>query len=196
MRLLQLEEHLHQRVIGQDHAVGAVAEAVRRSRSGLGDPSRPIGSFLFLGPAGVGKTELARALADALFGRHRIDEIIIFASLDEVQLRRITGLLLRETSRRLRAQAIAVEFTTEAVEWLARRGFQPEFGARPLRRTIQCEVDSRLSAMLLDGRLAPHQHVTVAREGDALAFRVTDLDPAQVPAQSAMSADSLSATRT
>jgi ATP-dependent Clp protease ATP-binding subunit ClpC len=301
VRLLQLEEHLHQRVIGQDYAVGAVAEAVRRSRAGLGDSSRPIGSFLFLGPAGVGKTELARALADALFGsedrmirldmsefqeRHtvsrlvgappgyvgheeagqlteavrrtpyavlllhevekahkdvfnvllqllddgrltdgqgrtvdfkntvvimtsnlgseffrpeflnRIDEIIIFASLDEAQLRQVTSLLLRETSRRLRAQAITVEFTTEAIEWLARRGFQPEFGARPLRRTIQREVDNRLSAMLLDGRLAPHQHVTVAREADALAFRVTDLDPAaHVPAQSGPSADSLSATR-
>jgi len=328
VRLLQLEEHLHQRVIGQDYAVGAVAEAVRRSRAGLGDPSRPIGSFLFLGPTGVGKTELARALADALFGsedrmiridmsefqeRHtvsrlvgappgyvgyeeagqlteavrrtpyavllldeiekahkdvfnvllqllddgrltdgqgrtvdfkntvvimtsnlgsdvigrrrlgfdpqpgdgedardrvmarlreffrpeflnRIDEIIIFASLDEAQLRQITSLLLRETSRRLHGQAITVEFTAEAVEWLARRGFQPEFGARPLRRTIQREVYNRLSAMLLDGRLAPHQHVTVAREGDALAFRVTDLDPARVPAQSV--ADSPSATRT
>jgi len=67
-RLLQLEEHLHQRVIGQDDAVAAVAEAVRRSRAGLADPDRPIGSFLFLGPTGVGKTELARALAEALFG--------------------------------------------------------------------------------------------------------------------------------
>src|SRR5918911_1214244 len=67
-RLLQLEEHLHQRVIGQDEAVEVVAEAVRRSRVGLGDPDRPIGSFLFLGPTGVGKTELARALAEALFG--------------------------------------------------------------------------------------------------------------------------------
>ena len=67
-RLLRLEEHLHDRVIGQDEAVVAVAEAVRRSRAGLGDPDRPIGSFLFLGPTGVGKTELARALAEALFG--------------------------------------------------------------------------------------------------------------------------------
>ena len=321
VRLLQLADHLHQRVIGQDYAVGAVAEAVRRSRAGLGDPGRPIGSFLFLGPTGVGKTELARALAEALFGsedrmiridmsefqeRHtvsrlvgappgyvgyeeagqlteaarrtpyavllldeiekahqdvsnillqllddgrltdsrgrtvdfkntvvimtsnlgsevigrrrlgfdpqadggqdarmrvmgrlresfrpeflnRVDEIVIFASLDEAQLRRITSLLLRETSRRLHAQAITVEFSTEAIEWLAGRGYQPELGARPLRRTIQRELDSRLSAMLLDGRLAPHQHVTVAREADALAFRVTDLDPAQVPAQPAAS---------
>jgi ATP-dependent Clp protease ATP-binding subunit ClpC len=330
VRLLQLEEHLHQRVIGQDYAVGAVAEAVRRSRAGLGDPSRPIGSFLFLGPTGVGKTELARALAEALFGsedrmiridmsefqeRHtvsrltgappgyvgyeeagqlteavrrtpyavllldevekahqdvfnvllqllddgrltdgrgrtvdfkntvvimtsnlgsevigrrrlgfdpqadggedtrdrvmarlresfrseflnRVDEIIIFRQLDEAQLRRITSLLLSETGRRLHAQAITVDFTTEAIEWLARRGFQPEFGARPLRRTIQREVDNRLSAMLLDGRLAPHQHVTVAREGEALAFRVTDLAPARVPAQPGTPADSPAASRT
>src|SRR6202035_3943303 len=298
-RLLQLEEHLHQRVIGQDDAVGAVAEAVRRSRAGLADPDRPIGSFLFLGPTGVGKTELARALAEALFGsegrmiridmsefqeRHtvsrlvgappgyvgyeeagqlteavrrtpyavllldeiekahpdvfnillqvlddgrltdgqgrtvdfkntvvimtsnlgsdligrrrlgfdgsataasaasaadaedtqlrdrimsrlresfrpeflnRIDEIIVFRHLDGEQLRQIPSLLLEETTRRLHAQDVTVDFTTEAVDWLARRGFQPEFGARPLRRTIQREVDNKLSSMLLDGRLHP-----------------------------------------
>jgi ATP-dependent Clp protease ATP-binding subunit ClpC len=313
-RLLRLEEHLHQRVVGQDEAVSAVAEAVRRSRAGLGDPDRPIGSFLFLGPTGVGKTELARALAEALFGsedrmiridmsefqeRHtvsrlvgappgyvgyeeagqlteavrrtpyavllldeiekahadvfnillqvlddgrltdgqgrtvdfkntvvimtsnlgsdlisrrslgfgaggsggsgdeslqerimsrlreafrpeflnRIDEIIVFRQLDEPQLRRITSLLLEETTRRLHAQAITVDFTDEAVDWLARRGFQPEFGARPLRRTIQREVDNRLSAMLLDGRLVKGQHVTVARDGDALGFHVSDRTP-------------------
>ncbi len=68
-RLLRLEQHLHGRVIGQDEGVAAVAEAVRRSRAGLGDPNRPVGSFLFLGPTGVGKTELARALTEALFGR-------------------------------------------------------------------------------------------------------------------------------
>jgi ATP-dependent Clp protease ATP-binding subunit ClpC len=325
-RLLQLEEHLHQRVIGQDDAVAAVAEAVRRSRAGLADPDRPIGSFLFLGPTGVGKTELARALAEALFGsegrmvridmsefqeRHtvsrlvgappgyvgyeeagqlteavrrtpyavllldeiekahpdvfnillqvlddgrltdgqgrtvdfkntvvimtsnlgsdligrrrlgfddghaetpatddaalrgrimsrlresfrpeflnRIDEIIVFRHLDETQLRQITSLLLEETTRRLHAQDITVDFTTEAVDWLAQRGFQPEFGARPLRRTIQREVDNRLSSMLLDGRLLPGRHVTVAREGEALEFRVTDRDPAQVPPQAQQS---------
>jgi ATP-dependent Clp protease ATP-binding subunit ClpC len=127
---------------------------------------------------------------------NRIDEVITFASLDEAQLRRITSLVLKETGRRLHAQAITVDFTAEAVEWLAGRGFQPEFGARPLRRTIQREVDNRLSAMLLDGRLTPHQHVTVARDGDALAFRVTDLALAQVPAQSATPADSPSTART
>ena len=324
-RLLGLEQHLHQRVIGQDDAVTAVAEAVRRSRAGLGDPNRPIGSFLFLGPTGVGKTELARALAEGLFGsedrmiridmsefqeRHtvsrlvgappgyvgyeeagqlteavrrtpyavllldeiekahqdvfnillqllddgrltdgqgrtvdfkntvvimtsnlgsdligrrrlgfdngaddeqtqdrimtrlreafrpefvnRIDEIIIFRSLDQPQLHQITSLLLEETKRRLHAQDVTVDFTTEAIDWLANRGFQPEFGARPLRRTIQREVDNRLSAMLLDGRLAPGQHVTVAREGDVLAFNVregdhADGDQAQVPAQAGQS---------
>ena len=67
-RLLSLERYLHERVIGQDEAVTAVAEAIRRSRAGLGDPNRPVGSFLFLGPTGVGKTELARALAEAMFG--------------------------------------------------------------------------------------------------------------------------------
>jgi ATP-dependent Clp protease ATP-binding subunit ClpC len=307
-RLLRLEEHLHHRVIGQDEAVMAVAEAVRRSRAGLGDPDRPIGSFLFLGPTGVGKTELARALAEALFGdenrmiridmsefqerhtvsrlvgappgyvgyeeagqlteavRHRpyavllldeiekahpdvfnillqvlddgrltdgqgrtvdfkntvvimtsnlgsdviggralgfsntearvsdeplrdrimarlrdafrpeflnrIDEIIVFRHLDATQLRQITSLLLEETIRRLHAQDITVDFTTEAVDWLARRGFQPEWGARPLRRTIQREVDNPLSARLLDGRLQPGQHLTVAQEAGELAFRV------------------------
>jgi ATP-dependent Clp protease ATP-binding subunit ClpC len=325
-RLLQLEAHLHQRVIGQDDAVTAVAEAVRRSRAGLADPGRPIGSFLFLGPTGVGKTELARALAEALFGsrdrmiridmsefqeRHtvsrlvgappgyvgydeagqlteavrrtpyavllldeiekahpdvfnillqvlddgrltdgqgrtvdfkntvvimtsnlgsdligrrrlgfdggradttatedaqlrdrimsrlreafrpeflnRIDEIIVFRHLDETQLRQITSLLLEETTRRLHAQDITVDFTVEAVDWLAQRGFQPEFGARPLRRTIQREVDNRLSSMLLDGRLVAGQHVTVARDGDALAFRAADRGAAQVPSPSPQS---------
>jgi ATP-dependent Clp protease ATP-binding subunit ClpC len=321
-RLRRLEDLLHQRVIGQDDAVAAVADAVRRSRAGLGDPDRPIGSFLFLGPTGVGKTELARALAEALFGseermiridmsefqeRHtvsrlvgappgyvgyqepgqlteavrrtpyavllldevekahadvfnillqllddgrltdgqgrtvdfkhtvvimtsnlgsdvisrrrlgfdgpdsserqvedkqltdrlmgilrqafrpeflnRIDEIIVFRQLDETQLRQITSLLLEETSRRLHAQKITVDFTADAVDWIARRGFQPEFGARPLRRTIQREVDNELSARLLDGRLLPGQHVTVAAEGGQLAFNVTDRESAQVPPQ-------------
>ncbi|HSZ40092.1 MAG TPA: ATP-dependent Clp protease ATP-binding subunit [Trebonia sp.] len=316
-RLLQLEGHLHERVVGQDEAVSAVAEAVRRSRAGLGDPDRPIGSFLFLGPTGVGKTELARALAEALFGsedrmiridmsefqeRHtvsrlvgappgyvgyeeagqlteavrrtpyavllldeiekahadvfnillqvlddgrltdgqgrtvdfkntvvimtsnlgsdvigrralgfqdsgsgtaaaadsgslrerimprlreafrpeflnRIDEIIVFRQLDETQLRQITSLLLEETKRRLHAQDITVDFTEEAVGWLARRGFQPEFGARPLRRTIQREIDNRLSAMLLDGRLHKGQHVTVGVSGAEPDFRVSDRAP-------------------
>ena len=107
---------------------------------------------------------------------NRVDEIIIFRQLDETQLRQITSLLLEETTRRLHAQAITIEFTAEAVGWLARRGFQPEFGARPLRRTIQREVGNRLSSMLLDGRLLAGQHVTVTPRATRSRFRVNEPD--------------------
>ncbi|WP_346534544.1 ATP-dependent Clp protease ATP-binding subunit [Micromonospora sp. DPT] len=311
-RLLRLEGQLHEKVVGQDDAVTAVAEAVRRSRTGLADPNRPMGSFLFLGPTGVGKTELARALAEALFGeadrmvrvdmsefqeRHtvarlvgappgyvgyeeagqlteavrrrpyavvlldeiekahpdvfnillqvlddgrltdsqgrtvnfkntvlimtsnlgselitgttravgfeagapggtqesdelrerlmrrlqeafrpeflnRIDETIIFRRLEAQQLRQITELLLEDTRRRLHAQDVQVEFTTAGVDWLAEHGYQPEFGARPLRRVIQREVDNRLSRMLLENQLAPGQKITVDARDGQLAFDV------------------------
>jgi ATP-dependent Clp protease ATP-binding subunit ClpC len=309
-RLLGLEQHLHQRVVGQDEAVAAVADAVLRSRAGLASPNRPIGSFLFLGPTGVGKTELARALAEALFGsedrmvrldmseyqerhtvsrlvgappgyvgheeagqltevvrRHpyslllldevekahpdvfnillqvlddgrltdsqgrtvdftnavvvmtsnlgsdaiarrgagigfgpgggteadeearreqilrplrehfrpeflnRIDEIVVFRQLTGEQLRQITDLLLEQTRRLMHAQGVTAEFTGAAVDWLARHGHQPEYGARPLRRTIQREVDNRLSRLLLDGRIGEGSHVTVdVGDDDRLAF--------------------------
>src|SRR3954462_976054 len=303
-RLLDLEQLIHQRVVCQDEAVRVVAEAVRRSRVGLGDPDRPIGSFLFLGPTGVGKTELARALATALFGdenrmirldmsefqeRHtvsrlvgsppgyvgyedagqlteavrrrpysvvlldeiekahpdvfntllqvlddgrltdsqgrtvdfkntvlimtsnlgselivgrreplgfgssddggdsdlrdrlmrrlresfrpeflnRIDEIVVFQQLEGEQLRQITDLLLEETRRRMRAQDIDLEFAPEAVDWLAEHGYQPEFGARPLRRVIQRSVDNRLSRLLLEGQVHRGQRGrVVVRDGD------------------------------
>jgi ATP-dependent Clp protease ATP-binding subunit ClpC len=315
-RLLRLEAHLHDHVVGQDDAVGAVSEAVRRSRAGLGDPDRPVGSFLFLGPTGVGKTELARSLAEALFGdadrmirldmsefqeRHtvsrlvgappgyvgydeagqlteavrrrpysvvlldeiekahpdvfnillqvlddgrltdsqgrtvsfkntvlimtsnigsdiisgtkrsvgfdtggagsrdtelqdkldrrlreqlrpefinRIDEIIVFRQLETDQLRRITEMMLEETRRRLDVLDVAIELTSTAIDWLADKGFQPEFGARPLRRTIQRELDSRLSTMLLSADLAPGQKVTVDVADGRLSFQVSTLAPA------------------
>jgi ATP-dependent Clp protease ATP-binding subunit ClpC len=317
-RLLRLERHLHDRVVGQDDAVEAVAEAVRRSRAGLGDPNRPVGSFLFLGPTGVGKTELARSLAEALFGdsdrmirldmsefqeRHtvsrlvgappgyvgydeagqlteavrrrpysvvlldeiekahpdvfnvllqvlddgrltdgqgrtvsfkntvlimtsnigsdiisgtrrsvgfgagpdggagadeelrekldrrlreqlrpefinRIDEIIVFRQLETAQLRQITELMLEETRRRLHAQDITLDITTAAVDWLAEHGFQPEFGARPLRRTIQRELDNRLSKLLLAADLAPGQTVRVDVADGLLAFETSSPSPA------------------
>ncbi|GGM40629.1 ATPase AAA [Micromonospora sonchi] len=312
-RLLRLEGQLHEKVVGQDEAVTSVAEAVRRSRTGLADPNRPMGSFLFLGPTGVGKTELARALAEALFGeadrmvrvdmsefqeRHtvsrlvgappgyvgyeeagelteavrrrpyavvlldeiekahpdvfnillqvlddgrltdsqgrtvnfkntvlimtsnlgselitgsqravgfgagepgggqesdelrdrlmrrlqenfrpeflnRIDEVIIFRRLEAAQLRQITELLLEETRRRLHAQDIEVEFTTAGIDWIAENGYQPEYGARPLRRTIQREVDNHLSRMLLEQQLSPGQRVTVDGRDGRLTFDVT-----------------------
>ena len=301
-RLLRLEQQLHERIVGQDEAVSAVAEAIRRSRAGLGDPNRPVGSFLFLGPTGVGKTELARALAEVLFGeeslmvrfdmsefqeRHtvsrlvgappgyvgyeeagqlteqvrrrpysvllfdeiekahpdvfnillqilddgrltdaqgrtvdfkhavvimtsnlgadriqqfarqggdfeglkedlmqvlrqsfrpefitRIDEIIVFRALDDRQLAEITRLLLDKLARRLRAQHIEVEFTDAAVELLAHEGFDPEFGARPLRRTIQRLVENELSRMVLSGTVNEGDRITVDAADGELSFDV------------------------
>jgi ATP-dependent Clp protease ATP-binding subunit ClpC len=311
-RLLGLEEHLHQRVVGQDEAVTVVADAVLRSRAGLASPDRPIGSFLFLGPTGVGKTELARALAEALFGsdermvrldmseyqerhtvsrlvgappgyvgheeagqltevvrRHpyslllldevekahpdvfnillqvlddgrltdsqgrtvdfantvivmtsnlgseaitrrgagigfgpggaeadeearreqilrplrehfrpeflnRIDEVVVFRQLTGEQLRQITDLLLEQTRRLLHAQDVDVRFTDAAVDWLAQRGYQPEYGARPLRRTIQREVDTQISRLLLDGRIGEGTGLTVDVADGHLVFRTPE----------------------
>ncbi|MFI9557339.1 ATP-dependent Clp protease ATP-binding subunit [Nonomuraea endophytica] len=305
-RLMRLEEHLHQRVIGQDEAVVAIAEAVRRARAGLSDPNRPIGSFLFLGPTGVGKTELARALADALFGgedhmvridmsefqerhtvsrligappgyvgyeeagqlteavrrrphgvilldeiekahpdvmnillqmlddgrltdgqgrtvdftntivimtsnigaqlildstsgeaeleerlmdllRHslrpellnRIDETIIFKRLEKEELRQIVDLLLEKTRQRLKGQDIGMEVTDAAKDWLAEKGYQPEFGARPLRRTVQRELDNRLSTMVLTGEVGEGGTVEVdAGTDDRLMLHATTPEPA------------------
>jgi ATP-dependent Clp protease ATP-binding subunit ClpC len=312
-RLMRLEEELHARIVGQEEAVAAVAEAVRRSRAGLGDPNRPDGSFLFLGPTGVGKTELARALAEALFGdeslmvrfdmsefqeRHtvsrlvgappgyvgyeeagqlseavrrrpyavllfdeiekahadvfnillqilddgrltdaqgrtvdfkntivimtsnlgadriqqyartggdferlkedltdvlrssfrpefinRIDEIIVFRALTDDQLAAITHLLLDRLARRLRAQRIEVEFSEEAVKLLAREGFDPEFGARPLRRTIQRRVENELSRLVLGGSVEPGAKIVIDVEGDEFRFDMQKVEePAPTPA--------------
>ncbi|TSD98116.1 AAA family ATPase [Skermania sp. ID1734] len=297
-KLLALEDVLHKRVIGQEDAVVAVSEAVRRSRAGLADPNRPIGSFLFLGPTGVGKTELAKALAEAVFGdedrmirfdmsefqeKHtvsrlvgappgyvgyeeagqltekvrrqpysvvlfdeiekahpdvfnillqllddgrvtdaqgrtvdfkntiviltsnigsdlildapdgdvekitpqlmellrtrfrpeflnRIDETIVFHRLDQAQLRRIVELTLNGTRRLLRAQDIALDVTTEAEDWLAEKGFDPKFGARPLRRTVQRELDNKLSGLLLKGELSPGDTVRVDADTHGLVI--------------------------
>ncbi len=96
---------------------------------------------------------------------NRIDEIIVFRRLEAGQLRQITDLLLDETRRRLRAQDVDVDFTAEAVDWLAERGYQPEFGARPLRRTIQREVDDQLADLLLSGDLEHGRRGGVRRGG-------------------------------
>jgi len=300
--LLRLEGQLHERIVGQEEAVDAVAEAIRRARAGLSDPNRPIGSFLFLGPTGVGKTELARTLADALFGdeaamvridmsefqeKHtvsrlvgappgyvgydeagqltealrrrpysvllldeiekahpdvfnvllqilddgrltdaqgrtvdfknavvimtsnfgaerikehawrdesfedlkedmnrllrstlrpefvnRIDEVILFRSLGKDQIAKIARLLLDHTARRLKAQGVGIEFTAAAVALIAEEGFDPEFGARPLRRAIQRRVDNVLSRMVLDGSLERGDRlITDAGEGK-LGFEI------------------------
>jgi ATP-dependent Clp protease ATP-binding subunit ClpC len=280
-----------------------VAEAIRRARAGLSDPNRPIGSFLFLGPTGVGKTELSRALADALFGdeaatvridmsefqeKHtvsrligappgyvgheeagqlteavrrrpysvllldeiekahqdvfkvllqilddgrltdaqgrtvdfknavvimtsnfgaerirahagrnesfeelkedmnwllrntlrpefvnRIDEVILFRSLGKDQIAEISRLLLDHTSRRLKAQGVEIEFTDAAVALIAEEGFDPEFGARPLRRTIQRRVDNVLSRMVLEGSLERGDRLVVGAKEGKLGFEIT-----------------------
>jgi ATP-dependent Clp protease ATP-binding subunit ClpB len=258
-KLIHLEDSLHQRVIGQDEAVRAVANAVRRSRAGLSDPDRPIGSFMFLGPTGVGKTELARALAEFLFddqramvridmseymekhtvsrligappgyvgydeggqlteavrrrpysvilldeiekahpdvfntllqvlddgrltdgqGRtvdltntvlimtsnmpgdpadyfkpefiNRVDDIIRFSSLDEADVRKIAEIQIDRLRARLADQRIGLEVTDEAMALLAELGFDPAFGARPLKRVIQRELGDRAAVLILDG---------------------------------------------
>ncbi|MEV5652200.1 AAA family ATPase [Nocardia sp. NPDC052254] len=295
-RLLHLEDVLHERVIGQDEAIVAVAEAVRRARAGMKDPSRPIGSFLFLGPTGVGKTELAKALAEAVFGdedrmirfdmsefqeKHtvsrlvgappgyvgyddaaqltdkvrrqpysvilfdevekahpdvfnvllqllddgrvtdakgrtvdfkntivimtsnigsdlilhagatdldsltprlmerlqqhfrpeflnRIDETIVFHRLDKEQLRRIVDLVLDGPRRRLRAQDIDLDVTDTARDWLSDNGYQPEFGARPLRRTVQKQLENQASRLVLGGELNPGDTVRVDADDSGL----------------------------
>jgi ATP-dependent Clp protease ATP-binding subunit ClpC len=132
------------------------------------------------------RDQLMRRLREAFRPEflNRIDEIVIFRQLEADQLRQITDLLLEETRRRLRAQDIQVEFTPEAVAWLAERGHQPEFGARPLRRAIQREVDNPMSRLLLDGRLHRGQTVRVVVRDDGLGFDVVE-ERAPVPAGSA-----------
>lgn len=115
------------------------------------------------------RDQVMRRLQDAFRPEflNRIDEVVVFQRLEAAQLERITELMLDETRRRLRAQDIEVVFTPEAVRWLAERGFEPRFGARPLRRAIQREIDSRLSRLLLDGRVrSGHRVRVVVRDGD------------------------------
>ena len=301
-KLLRLEDRLHERVVDQRDAVAAVADAIRRSRAGLADPKRPVGSFLFLGPTGVGKTELARALATLLFddeeamvridmseymekhtvsrligappgyvgydeggqlteavrrrpyrvilfdeiekahqdvfnillqiledgrltdghGRtvdfrnsiiimtsnlgsqylrnldpddlpafelvrvqileelrrtlrpeflNRIDEIIVFHPLSRADLERIVDLQLAGLTARLAARGIRLEVTKEAKVFLAREGYNPDFGARPLRRLIQRTVENAVSRQLLAGEVRDGETVVVEAKGDEVVVR-------------------------
>ncbi|MGH9186357.1 MAG: ATP-dependent Clp protease ATP-binding subunit [Acidimicrobiales bacterium] len=292
-KLLRLEDVLGERVVGQAAAVGVVASAIRRSRAGLSDPHRPIGSFLFLGPTGVGKTELARALAEFLFdderamvridmseyqekhtvarligappgyvgyeeggqlteavrrrpyavvlldeiekahpevfdvllqllddgrltdgqGRtvdftnavlimtsnmpgeprdffkpefiNRIDDIIRFRSLDEGDLARIVEIQLRHLQARLAARRITLEVSDAAKSLLAKEGYDPTFGARPLKRVIQRELGDRLATALLEGSVAEGDHAEVDVEGGEFVLRVGDPEPATTSQPSA-----------
>jgi len=308
-KLLRLEETLHQRVVGQDEAINAVSRAIRRARAGLKDPKRPIGSYIFLGPTGVGKTELCRALAEAMFsdedamirldmseymeshsvakltgsppgyvgyddggqltekvrrkpycvilldeiekahpdlfnillqvledgrltdskGRtvdfrntiiimtsnvgaqrvgqtrrmgfgadsndllgyermkenmlaelkksfrpeflNRVDDIIIFHTLEQEQTRQIVELMLKNVTERLRERDIELNVTSEAADHLARAGFDPQYGARPLRRAIQHQVEDSLSEEILSGRVSLGDKVEAYVEEDILRFR-------------------------
>ncbi|MDJ1371206.1 ATP-dependent Clp protease ATP-binding subunit [Gulosibacter molinativorax] len=299
-KLLDLESELHKRVIGQDEAVQAVSDAIRRSRAGVADPNRPTGSFLFLGPTGVGKTELAKALADLLFDdeqamvridmseygekhsvsrlvgappgyvgyeqggqlteavrrrpysvilfdevekahpevfdillqvlddgrltdgqgrtvdfrntililtsnlgsqflidpqltteeRHaevmgavrrafkpefinRLDEIVIFEALSQDQLAKIVGLNIETLEHRLAEHRIQIEVDEDARNWLAERGYDPIYGARPLRRLMQKEIDDQLARAILAGKVQDGAKVmvSVAADGDSLVIR-------------------------
>jgi ATP-dependent Clp protease ATP-binding subunit ClpB len=294
-KLVRLEEVLHERVIGQDDAVTAVANAIRRSRAGLSDPHRPIGSFLFLGPTGVGKTELARSLADFLFddehamvridmseyqekhnvsrlvgappgyvgyeeggqlteavrrrpyavvlldeiekahpdvfnlllqimddgrltdgqGRtvdftntvlimtsnlgggadeatvlaamrvhfkpeflNRVDEIVVFHRLDERHIEQIVGLQLERLEERLAERNLSLLMNDEAKAHVARVGYDPDFGARPLKRVLQREVADPIALKLLQGEFRDGDTIVVDASPDGLVF--TKGEPARV----------------
>jgi ATP-dependent Clp protease ATP-binding subunit ClpB len=306
-KLIKMEERLHERVIGQDEAVSAVANAVRRNRSGLSDPNRPVGSFIFLGPTGVGKTELARALAEFLFdneqalirldmseyqekhtiarligappgyvgydeggqlteavrrrpysvilfdeiekahpdvfnillqilddgrltdgqgrtvdfrnaviimtsnlgsqiimemaGRqfedvrdavtavlrdhfrpeflNRVDEVIVFRPLTQEQLGAIVGIQLKRLEKRLAERNIKLVVTDAARKLLGERGWDPVYGARPLKRTIQRMVQDPLAMMLLEGRFSDGDTIEVdARDGEMVFNKARVTTPA------------------
>ncbi|MGY2765584.1 ATP-dependent chaperone ClpB [Thermostichus sp. MS-CIW-26] len=310
-KLLRLEAHLHQRVVGQDEAVAAVAAAIRRARAGMKDPNRPIGSFLFMGPTGVGKTELARALAEFLFDtseamvridmseymekhsvsrligappgyvgyeeggqlseavrrrpysvvlfdevekahpdvfnillqvlddgritdsqgrtvdfkntiiimtsnigsdlileigadesryeemktqvlamlRHhfrpeflnRVDELIIFHALTKEQIRQIVGLQMQRVEKLLADQQIEILLTEEAKDYLAEVGYDPVFGARPLKRVIQREIENPIATKLLENEFLPGDRILVDVANERLIFRKIGSQPSQEP---------------
>jgi len=298
-KLLHMEERLHERVVGQDEAITAVSNAIRRSRSGMQDPNRPIGSFIFLGPTGVGKTELARALAEFLFDdpnamvridmseyqeRHtvsrlfgappgyvgyeeggqlteavrrrpycvvlfdeiekanpeifnallqvlddgrmtdgqgrtvdfrnttiimtsnlgtqlwspgadgkmpdisrdeivqvlrgffrpeflnRVDEIVVFKPLEKEQLKAIVGIQLKHVAKLLSDRGYKLEVSEEAKAYLAEVGWEPEFGARPLKRALQHEVADPLAREILGGKFTEGQTIKVNVGNGGLTF--------------------------
>src|SRR5439155_1683404 len=194
-RLLDMEAELHKRVVGQHEAIEAVSDAIRRSRSGLRDPRRPMGSFIFVGPTGVGKTELAKALAEYLFDsedaivrvdmseygeRHtvarmiafrpefinRIDDIIIFRHLTLEELTQVVDIQVAELAGRLATSGVGLRLSQATKEHLSEVGYDRTFGARPLRRAIQRELETPLSKRLLKGDITSGHTVVVEYSPD------------------------------
>lgn len=310
-RLVGLEKILHQRVVGQEEAISSISKAIRRSRSGLSDPTRPIGSFMFLGPTGVGKTELAKALAEAMFGSedamirvdmseymekystsrlvgappgyvgydeggqlsekvrnkpysvvlldevekahpdvfnillqvlddgyltdskgrkvnfrntiiimtsnlgatalrdeksvgfgagdvlddyaamsakireslkksfkpeflNRIDEVVIFHSLEKDELHQIVKLMAKDVIKRVAEKNVKLKITPAAIDVVAKAGFDPEYGARPIRRALQNEIEDRLSEALLEGKIVTGSTVTVGAKKGKITLAIKD----------------------
>ena len=310
----EIEENLHKRVIGQNEAVDAVSKAIRRGRVGLKDPNRPIGSFLFLGPTGVGKTELSKALAEALFGNedaiirvdmseymeshsvskligsppgyvgfdeggqltekirrkpysvilfdeiekahpdvmnmllqilddgrltdaqgrtvnfkntviimtsnvgarsitdkntlgfsqneinkekgqekeyesikkdvmaelkkqfrpefiNRIDDIIVFHKLTDNDINKIIDIMLKQVQKRLSEQEYEVQIDTSVKDLVAKKGIDTNYGARPLKRAIQSNVEDKIAEAILDGKIIPHKEVTIYAENDEIKVK-------------------------
>ncbi|MDO1604572.1 ATP-dependent Clp protease ATP-binding subunit [Lactobacillus sp. YT155] len=310
-RLINLEKSLHKRVIGQDEAVDVISKSIRRARSGIKDPNRPIGSFLFLGPTGVGKTELAKALAAEVFGSeddmirvdmsefmeqystsklvgsapgyvgyeeggqltekvrnhpysvllldevekahpdvfnillqvlddgyltdakgrrvdfrntiiimtsnlgatklqeeknvgfgnsnnvqnyeamkktifeemksffkpeflNRLDEFVVFKQLDKKQLRQVVKIMAKNITKRLQQQDITLKFTASALDIIVDKGYSKEYGARPLRRELQREVEDKLSELILNREIGDHAVVTVGSNKGVIELKVTN----------------------
>jgi ATP-dependent Clp protease ATP-binding subunit ClpC len=319
-KLLRMESELHRRIIGQEDAISAVSRSIRRTRSGLKDPKRPAGSFIFLGPSGVGKTELAKTLAEFLFGdedalihldmseymeKHtvsrligsppgyvgyeeggqlteavrrrpfsvvlfdevekahpdvfnallqiledgrltdaqgkqvdfkntvlimtsnlgtrnlgaqamgfaasndgedtytrmkaqvaeelkqhfrpeflnRIDETIVFHQLTREQVKDIVDLMMKRVQTQLRSKDLDIELTDDAKTWLAEKGYDPQLGARPLRRTIQREIEDALSEKILFGEWHAGQLIVTDVEDDKIVFRAVDSPPDSPPVE-------------